>query len=105
MTPCRQVGEINSLLDTAIQGEGGAGGVKVVDLRGAAEQAESPALEVQKFRAEGKEEGRSGEEGKSGEWEAVHRPHRQQDPELAGLVRERGEVWKALHEAKKIVKR
>ena len=48
----RLVGEIHTLLDSAVGGEGGK--LKVFDLRGE-EEKESPALEVQQYRKAEKE--------------------------------------------------
>ena len=52
----RLVGEIHTLLDNAVGGEGG--GVKVLDFRGE-EEEESPAVEVQQYRKEESESNES----------------------------------------------
>ena len=65
----RLVGEINTLLDSALaRGEGGpatVGGVKVVTLKG---EQESPAVEVQQYNRL--------VEGKAEKWDLVHSPHK-----------------------------
>ena len=65
----RLVGEINTLLDSALaRGEGGpptVGGVKVVTLKG---EQESPAMEVQQYNRL--------VEGKAEKWDLVHSPHK-----------------------------
>ena len=92
----RLVGEIHTLLDNAVGGEGG--GVKVLDLRGE-EAEESPAVEVQQYRKEEKEEKEN--------WEVVHKGQRasHQDPYLKELVNERNKAWRKVHDAKQVVKK
>ena len=91
----RLVGEIHTLLDNAVGGEGG--GVKVLDFRGE-EEEESPAVEVQQYRKEEKEEKEN--------WEVVHKGQRaSQDPHLKELVNERNKAWRKVHDAKQVVKK
>ena len=96
----RLVGEIHTLLDNAVGGEGGGGGLKVLDLRGEDEK-ESPAVEVQQYRKEAKEE-----REKKESWEVVQKAQKpSQDPHLKDLVNERNKAWRKVHDAKQVVKK
>jgi len=96
----RLVGEIHTLLDNAVAGEGGGGGLKVLDLRGDDEK-ESPAVEVQQYRKELKEVN-----AKKENWEVVHKAQKaSQDPDLKELVNERNKAWRKVHDAKQVVKK
>merc|ERR1719234_718437 len=100
----RLVGEIHTLLDNAAvggEGGGGGGGLKVLDLRGEDEK-ESPAVEVQQYRKEVKEEG----EKKKESWEVVQKAQKPtQDPHLKDLVNDRNKAWRKVHDAKQVVKK
>merc|ERR1719402_847945 len=102
----RLVGEIHTLLDSAVGGEGGK--LKVFDLRGE-EEKESPALEVQQYRKDEKEkilkEYEEEQEPKEG-WDVVHKAQKaSEDPHLKDLVNQRNKAWRKVHDAKQVVKK
>jgi len=98
----RLVGEINTLLGSALAGDKNTG-IKVVDLREKDDNiGESPAVEVERYRAAKVAE----EATKVDKWDLIHSVHKPlEDPELQELVNTRNNLWRKIHEAKKSVKK
>lgn len=98
----RLVGEINTLLGSALAGDKDTG-IKVVDLREKDDNiGESPAVEVERYRAAKVAE----EATKADKWDLIHSVHKTiEDPELQELVNTRNNLWRKIHEAKKSVKK
>ena len=93
------VSEISNLLDKAMSGES-AGGIKVIDLRNKDQKEEEKDEEK-------KEEKPKLVESKASEgWDLVHHKHTPpSDPELRSLISQRNQIWREIHEAKKMVKK
>jgi len=98
----RLVGEINTLLGSALAGDKDTG-IKVVDMREKDDDiGESPAVEVERYRAAKVAE----EATKVDKWDLIHSVHKPlEDPELQELVNTRNNLWRKIHEAKKSVKK
>ena len=80
------VTEITSLLGTAVSGETAAGGIKVIDLR---DKETKPDDESEKVE----------------DWNIIHEPGSQPNKDLEELISERNQLWRAIHENKKLIKK
>ena len=107
------VSEISSLLDKAMAGEA-AGGIKVIDLRNKDKKTEDEnddpltpeRKEGYKTKADAEKSAKGAETKASEGWDLVHNKHTPPtDPKLRRLIAERNQLWRRIHEAKKLVKK
>lgn len=100
----KMVLELNSLLDTALKQQGGAGAIKVVDLRGNNALGKEKIMNSLLKSKKPKEESEEDEKEKEGKWDLVHGGHKnyfKSDPAVQKHLRERNTLWRKIHETKK----